>query len=224
LANIKAQAQGLNPVVVGEGDYGFVSMSKIGQLFTADWQTKLVLAGKAFTLDLGAGGTGLTGNSAIDADQPEVLVAVDSGYLIPMEVNIDIYVDDCDAYDDVVDIDFIADRSQAQSTATATAETANNLLDGAGAFGGRCWSIVSGNITAPVESDILCSMHYELTQVGTETAGNSHGVLGLHKVFSVPRFLAGPCQIIGYVTGTNTPTFMGSVIFAHIPSSWISIS
>lgn len=201
-----------------------VAISRLGDIFAVGWVERLVMAGKVYTLDLGAVGTGLTGNAAVDADQPEVVIAVDAGYyLIPIEINIDIHTDDSDAYDDVVDIDFIADRSQAQATATATAETPNNLLDGGAAFPGRCWSIVTGNITAPVESDVLASLHYELTQVAAETGGVAKGTLGLSKSFRVPRFLAGACQIVGYVTGTNTPTFMGSIIFGCVPNTWIPV-
>lgn len=216
--------------VLSEGDQEEVALSKLGQLFTADWHTRLVLAGRAYTLDLGtvaaAAYTGLTGNAAPDLDQPEIVIAVDTGWLIPMEIDIAIAVDDMDAYNDTTDIMFIADRSAAMAagTGTATVEVPNNLLDGGGAFGGRCFSIITADITDPVPADVLGYRNWTPIQLGAETAGGVPTNKHFYKKFEIPTLLAGPCQIIGYVTGTNTPTFIGSVKFAHIPAGWVLTS
>lgn len=229
ITDVKVNVDQIAPSVLSEGQ-AYPTMTKLGQLFVADWHTKLVLAGRAFTLDLGtisgaASYTALTGNATVDNDQPEIVIAADSGWLIPMEIDIGISVDDMAAYDDVVDMLFIADRSQAVAAgATATVEVPNNLLDGAAAFSGRCYSIVTGDITDPVCSDILGYKYYELTQVAAETAGSGPATKGFYKKFEIPTLLAGPCSIIGWVTGTNTPTFMGSIKFAHIPASWATTS
>jgi hypothetical protein len=94
-------------------------------------------------------------------------------------------------------------------------------LDGGDRFNGRCYSIITGDITNPVTSDILFFKKYTLIQVVAETAGSAPVTMNYYKKFTVPRFLAGPCSIIGFVTGTNAPTFMGSVTFAHIPTGWM---
>ena len=202
-------------------------MTRLAQLFTANWHERLILAGRAFTLDLGTitGGTdytALTGNAAIDHDQPEIVIAADSGWLIPMEIDIGIAIDDMDAYDDVTEIFFIGDRTTAvASGATATIETPLNYLDGGDAFSGRCYSIVTADITDPTAADILGFKSWQLIQVASEVAGSAPFVKTYKKKFAFPRLLAGPCSIIGYVVGTNTPTFMGSVTFAHIPTGWM---
>ena len=158
ITDIKALVDSVSPSVLTENVQEFVRQSTIGQLFTADWHERLILAGKAYTLDLGAltatEWTGLTGNAAVDLDQPEIVIAVDTGYLIPMSIEIDIHVDDVDAYDDVTEIGFQADRSQATAAgATATIEVPNNMLDGGDAFGGRAFSIVTADIADPVMPD-----------------------------------------------------------------------
>lgn len=228
-ADIKAQVEQIPPSQLTDGQRDYLRQSVLGQLFTADWHQRLVLAGYAYTVDFGTVAastyTALTGNAAPDLDQPEIVIAADSGFLVPMEIDIAIAVDDMDAYDDVTDIVFIADRSQAEAAAaTATVEVPNNLLDGGAAFSGRCYSIVTGNITAPVPSDVLATWHWELTQVATEVGGVAPAIKKAYKTFAIPTLLAGPCQIIGYVTGTNTPTFTGSVKFANVPAGFFPTS
>ena len=225
-AELHGQENQLTPSIKS-GDKQKLAMTTLGQLFTANWHERLILAGRAFTLDLGTitGGTdysALTGNAAIDHDQPEIVIAADSGFLIPMEIEIGIAIDDMDAYDDITEIFFIGDRTTAVATgATATSETALNMLDGGDAFNGRCYSIVTADITDPTAADILAFKSWQLIQVASETAGSAPTTKNFYKKFEFPRLLAGPCSIVGYVVGTNAPTFMGSVTFAHIPTSWM---
>ena len=228
ISDIKVNVDQIAPSVLAEG-MQYPAATTLGQLFTADWHTRLILAGRVFKLNLGtisgdASYTALTGNATVDNDQPEFIIAVDSGWLIPVEIDIQISVDDMDAYDDVDDILVVADRSQATAAgATATVATPTNELDGGEAFGGRCFTIVTADVTNPAGSDVLAYKYYELTQVAAEAGGGVEASRGLYKLFPRPVLLAGPCQIVGFVTGTNTPTFMGSVTFAHIPVSWIPL-
>jgi hypothetical protein len=231
ITDIKANVDQITPTILSEGQQ-YPAQSVLGQLFTADWYTRLALAGRVYSLPLGtisgaASYTALTGNATVDNDQPEFIIAADSGWLIPIVIDIQISVDDVDAYDDVDDILVIADRSQATAAgATATVATPLNHLDGGDAFSGRCFTIVTGDVTDPVGSDILAYKYHILLQVAAEATGS--GSLtdgrGLYKEFKIPRLLAGPCQIVGFVTGTNTPTFMGEIVFAHIPSGWAPTS
>jgi hypothetical protein len=222
MANIKTQVQSISPIVVGEGDYGYPGMSKIGQLFTADWKTKLALAGRAYSLNLGTGGTHLAGNAAFDADQPEFLVAADSGWLVPMELSLAANAD-LDA-EESLEVTIVSDRTQAQAAgATATVEVPLNLLDGGPAFGGRAWSVVTGNLTAVTEADILYAATYKAVQVSAVSTIDA--AINVDHVWTTPIFLAAPCMIIGYVHGTATASaFSGRLTFAHLPSSWISVS
>ncbi len=229
LQEIKGQVDQFDPTILKEGKMGNVAMSTLGQLFTADWVTRLVLAGRVFSMPLGSasGALGvLTGTATVDNDLPSLSISCDTGWLIPIEIDVTVHVDDIDAYDDVVDMLFFADRSQAVPAGeVGNIITAINLLEGATAFGGRCYDTHNTTpITNPVCSDILGYKYWELTQLAAEIGGDASFTKVYNKKFDVPHFLAGACSILGYVTGTNTPTYFGRVVFAHLPTSWITVS
>lgn len=222
ITDIKAKVDQIAPSVLSENDMDYPRMSKLGQLFTADWKTRLALAGRAFSLDLGTGGTHLAGNAAFDADQPEFVVGVDSGWLIPMELSLAV---NCDAdAEESFEVLIAGDRTQNEgSGATATAETALNLLDGGDAFGGVCYSVVTGNLTAVTEADILYAATFKAVQVSAVSTIDA--AINVDHEWKTPVFLAGPCMILGYVHGTATATaFTGRLTFAHLPASWIVTS
>ena len=222
MANIKAQVNQLSPDVLSDNTLDYPAMSKIGQLFTADWKTRLALAGKCYSLDLGVGGTALAGNAAFDADQPEFLIGVDTGWLIPLSLQLAVS-GDFDA-EEACEVSIIGDRSQCQAAgATATVEVPLNLLDGGPAFNGRAYSVVTGNITAPVESDMLFAASYDMVQVSAVSTVDTGKQLNYE--WNVPVLLAGPCQIVGYVVGDATATaFSGRLVVAHIPADWVKVS
>lgn len=230
LQEVKGKVDQIAPTILKEGQIENIAMSKIGQLFTVDWVTRLAMAGRVYSMPLGLTGgettySPLTGNVAVDNNQPEVVIAIDTGWLIPIEIDINIGVDDMKAYGEIVNILFIGDRSQTVAAGeTGNVVTAVNLLDGGDAFSGRCYDTIASNIPNPVTSDLLGFKFWELTQLAGEAAGKSPPTKNYHKKFEVPRFLAGPCSIIGTVTSSNSPKYFGSVVFAHLPVSWITIS
>ncbi len=221
--------------VLMEGEKENIPISKMGQLFTADWHQRLALAGRVFTMPLGTiTGEGsysaLTGNAkangtSVDNDQPEIIIAIDTGWLIPIEIDIGISATDLDAYNDYLNVLFIADRSQTVAAGeSGNIITAINLLDGGDAFSGRCYDTISSDITNPVCSDVLGFRYWEITQLAAEVLAHVPATFNFYKKFDIPRFLAGPCSIIGFVNGIVAPTYMGSVTFAHVPTSWIPLS
>ena len=229
LQDIKGQVDQIDPTVLMEGKMGNLAMSTLGQLFTADWHTRLVLAGRVFSMNLGSasGSLGvLTGITTVDNDLPSLSISCDTGWLIPISIDVNIHVDDLTSYDQVDDILFTADRTQAvPAGAVGNIVTAINQLEGGAAFAGRCFHTHNTTpITNPVASDILGYKFYALTQLAGEVGGNASFEKGFHKTFDVPHFLAGPCSILGYVTGSATPTYFGKVVFAHLPASWITVS
>jgi len=208
-------------VITADEDY--IKMSKIGQLWTADWRYKLVAAGKVYRMSIGtiSGGTDVVlvgdATSGIDLDQPEGVIAVDSGYyLIPIELEIS-GDSDTDAENDDVQVLLTADRATAVPTGTtATAETPDNLLDGGAAFPGRAYSLVTSDITDPVHSDVL---FYRFTgALGADSLHNTD--FYFQKTWDYPNFIAGPCSLLLYAAGEVAFTFMGSLVFACIPSTW----
>lgn len=239
MSNIKAQVAQVTPVVTGEGDLAYPKMSKLGVLFIADWRTQLVLAGLVYSAHIGTltagadvglivgGGNGTT----VDSDQPELLLGVDSGYLIPLKV--DVICDmDADADGEYGEILFFADRSQApptSATGTPGIVTPNNQLDGGPAFGGRCYGGVTTDLTDPVMSEFIDLKYVnaaEFVSNGTATnltSGIVH-VLEMHWVADKPKLLAGPCGLVICFGGTAAVNGMINIEFAHVPASYFPTS
>jgi hypothetical protein len=228
LQEIKVNTNQIPVDVLTEGVKDYPAMSKIGQLFTADWKTRLVLAGKCYRMSIGtvsgSGDITLVGTgTTMDLDIPSGIVAIDNGFLVPMELNIG-FASLADAASDEVDVLLTVDRATGLSaaeiaTATATAETPDNLLDGAEAFSGRAASVATVAITDPVHSDVLHYSHFMGMGVSVVTLD-----LTVNKSWDYPSFLAGPCTMYLYVYGTIATTFAGSIVFAHIPSAWVPTS
>lgn len=224
ITDILSRVEQVSPSVLEDGDQEAPRLSTIGQLFTADWHQRLVLAGRVFKMTIGtitgSGAHALVGvGTTIDLDLPEGVIAVDSGYLIPMELNLGL-LSDADAPADVVEVLLTSDREVAVSAAeldAGTDETAINQLDGGEAFGGRATSLMTGTeITDPVHTDLLYyKMWQQLGVDPLEAAG-----LNVDKVFKMPTLLKGPCSLLLYFGGTEAVTGMGSLTFAHIPNSW----
>lgn len=236
MANVKAKAVQLSPGVSTANDFDYLRMTKLGALYTADWWTQLVLAGKAYsahigTLSAGAdvgfivgGGNGTT----VDSDQPEMIISVGTGYyLIPKRITVICDVD-IDANDEYGEIVVFADRTQNYTTATGTpgAITPNNLLDGAAAFPGYCAGGITTDITDPVMSEFIDMEYVNAAEfVSNGTATNlTNGIvykLKLDRNFEGPRYLAGPATIVICFGGTAAVNGMINAEFACIPSEWV---
>jgi len=227
----KMEQESVTPIT---SDMDYVRQSKIGQLWTADWKYKLVAAGKVYRMSIGtvSGGTDITlvgsATGGIELEEPEGSVTITSGFLIPMELEIS-GVSLTDAAADDVQILLCADRSAAMVTGdldNGTQETPDNLLDGGPAFGGTAVSLFTSDITAPTVSDII---HYRiwnnLVAVGTTTTQLSLTVSDFYDrwVADYPTFLAGPCDLLLYCAGEVAFTFAGSLVFAHVPASWVPV-
>jgi len=229
---VKREQASVSPTT---SDMDYLKMSQIGQLWTADWKYKLVTAGKVFRMSIGtiAGGTDVVpvgdATSGIDLDQPEGIVSIGSDVLIPMELEISGY-SLTDAAADNVQILLCADRSGAMATTdldNGTQETVDNLLDGGGSFGGTAVSLVTSDVTDPTVSDII---HYRkwanLIAAGGTTTQLDPVIIDFydHWEANVPTFLAGPCDLLLYAAGVIAFTFVGSLVFAHVPRTWVPIS
>ena len=229
ITQTKINVNQYEPDVLTEGEYNYPAISKLGQLFTAGWQERLILAGRCYRLSIGtisgSGGYTKVGNgTTVDLDIPQGLVAVDSGFLIPMSLQLS-GRSAADDEDDEVAVLLTGDRSQATSAAqigagTATAETPDNLLHGAPAFEGRVASIFTVAITDPVHSDIFYFEYW--SGIGGDPTFMSKYTVD--KEFIRPTLLAGPCTLLLYFGGTSATTAMGSLVFAHIPSAWAPVS
>jgi len=236
MAIVKAKAEQFDVTVTASGDDGYLAMSKIGQLFTADWKTRLVLAGKVYRMSVGTltgdGGlsrvTGGGSGTVIDLDEPEIVISVQAGhYLIPIEILV-ASLQDQDANADLGEIIACVDVSAGVTTG-GTAGTAYNLLDGGPAFPGYFGHTVTSAITNPVNEHLLAAVTASASEfVSNGTATNlTNGVitnLTLHYEPSFPQFFAGPCQLCVYWGGTTAATAIASVVVAAIPTSWVPSS
>lgn len=229
ITEIKVKTNQIPPDLLSEGTKDYPALSKIGQLWTADWHLRLIMAGKCFKMYFGDIGedTDITmaGNgTAIELERPEACICVDTGYLIPMALNLGIN-SNLDTDNDECDVLLTSDRTTAptaaeMATGAGTATPPVNMLDGAEGFVGRYLNVATGDLTNPVHNDVLYYSHWE--RIGGTPLEITN--LNVDKVFEWPTFLAGPCSLLLYVGATQAPTFVGSLEFAHIPKSWVPIS
>lgn len=229
IADARAEVSQSTVSVLSEGDPKFVQQGVTGQIWTADWHQRLILAGRVYRMTIGT----ITGSTShalvgtgtvIDLDLPEGLIAVDSGYLIPMALNLGLLCN-TDLDNQVCEVLLTSDRATGVPSSDvneSTLETPANLLDGADAFQGRAWSLVNTTpITDPVHTDLL---YYRMW----ESLGVSLGPtkFNINEIFKIPTLLAGSgngCSLLLYFGGTQAVTGMGSLVFAHIPTEWAPI-
>lgn len=224
---LRSKAKQQSREVLADDGVGNVAMTRAQQLFTADWKTELLLAGYVYSFSpiaaAIAGGdettpqvTGGGAGTVIDSDQPEIIVGCDAGYvLIPLEFHCSAKVD-IDADAEVGNILLFADRTQAPPTsATATALTGNNMLDGGTAFPGRAWHTVTVDITDPVMSDMLV---FETIR-GAEVTAAGESIVKLSATYqpAIPHLLDGPCSVVACWGGTAAVTALAKLIVACVP-------
>jgi len=235
-ATILGNEAQLSPQLIS-GDDQEAQMSKLGQIFTASWKERLLVAGKIWKAHIGAitadgaitkivgGGNG----TVMDMEQPEMIVGVDAGYYL-MLLEADVMVEsDCDAPDDFMEILLFGDRTQVPVFVAGTVTTPVNCLDGAGAFPGVCYTAVTTDMADPVLSELFSYRRYETTAVVMAgTAANEDdaivSVLSMHYEPQIPSILAGPCSIVLLFDGTVATNGIATLTFAAVPSTWFPVA
>ena len=240
ITDVKAKAAQVTPVVTGEGDMDYPKMTKLGALFTADWQTQLALAGLVYSAHIGTLTTGADiamivggGNgTTVDTDEPELLIGVDAGYyLIPLELHV-VCDMDMDADGEYGEILFFADRTQAPpTTATGTpgVVTPNNQLDGGAAFPGRCFGGVTTALTDPAMSEFIDMKYVNCAEFVSNGAATNltNGIpqeLRMDWYARRPKILAGPCELVVSFGGTAAVNGMINIEVACVPTSYFPVS
>ncbi len=231
MANIKAKAVQLDPSVVGNEDFDYLRMTKLGALYTADWRTQLALAGKVWSTSIGTlsagadvglivgGGNGTT----VDSDQPELILGVDAGYyLIPIEVNAmcDMDADADGEYGEVVMFMDTAAAPPTSATGTPGVLTPVNAIDGGASFPGRAFGGVTTDITDPTMGIWLAGRYFNTADNGTAASALGQD-LNFNWRADFPQFFAGPCSLVVCYGGTAAVNGMIHATFAAIPSSWV---
>ena len=195
--------------------------SLIGEQFLADWKTQLVLEGRVWSAAFGeVGATDITELTAgSNLDQPDFGISVPSGTtLIPLYINIAAKVpldaDDADAFF-LVAIDTAAAYA---GDGTVVSVTPINAISGETAISSvaTVFEDASADITDPTVTDILMAAQQ---QVGMTTSGVALSNLNLIYDPAFPRLLTGPAAIYGYGGGTDTVTWVGTALWAEVPST-----
>jgi len=241
MANLKAKASQVTPATTAEGEQGYTTMSKLGALWTADWKLQLIAAGLAWGVHVGSltasaaeipvvgGGAG----TVIDSAQPELIIGVDAGYtLIPMEAHVSIYAHPVDDKG-INSILLFADRTSAPQvapSASSTAATPYNLLDGSTSFPGRARQAISGDLTvAPIMDELLdyVAVQSAYTLVAA-SGGSAAATLGVKMDYmpQAPSLVRGPCQVVLCYGATNASgaSGMGVIKVAVVPNSYFPVS
>lgn len=235
MADLNGKVNQVNPDVLSDGDDELIRMSKMGQLFTADWKQRLLLAGRVWTYSLGAiaadgamvpvvgGGAG----TVADIEQPEIIFGVEEGFHLAL-IEADVECDsDNDAPDDFMEIMMFGDRTQAPPTSvTGTVVVPDNCLDGAGAFPGRAFKQITADIVDPVLSELFLYRRKAVTAVVMQgTSANEddaiYSQLTAHYEPTLPSWLKGPCSVVVLWDGTVATDGFAMVKFAAVPSSWV---
>lgn len=226
ISDVKVRVDQLAPTVLSEGNMENPRMSNIGQLYTADWKMRYILAGRAYRLSIGtiAAGTAhvpVGEGTVLNLDRPLGIVAVDSGYLVPMSLQGG-FIADTDNARDIINVLLTADRALAMTAAeiaagTCTAETPDNLLDGGDAFVGRCASVATADVADPTHNDILYFNNWDIPK--SDPLGPTDFFVDYE--FEFPQYIAGGCTLNLYFAGIVAVTGMCSLVFAHIPASWV---
>jgi hypothetical protein len=99
------------------------------------------------------------------------------------------------------------------------------MLDGGATFPGRCWTGSTGDITAPVTSQILDFVTMQVSSIDT-TSTICPPILKMSYVPEVPTILAGPCQLVLCFGGSDAAGVagIGIVTVAVVPSSYFPVS
>lgn len=229
MSDMRLKAAQVSPVTIGEGDLGYVQGTKQGAIYTGDWIEQAIRAGLGWSITVGTMTAGtdisrVTGGGAgscMDQDQPEFAVGLSSGWLVPIRIMIDVH-GDIDAADDDANLLVTVDTAaNGVSTApTGTAETAANMLGGAGgSCSANCYSAITADITDPTVSELLIARN-----LWADGSNITVAQLFVDYQPKYPPRYAGPCAIYGYWGGVAATHGVARVEFLVLPTSWFPTS
>jgi len=216
------------PSIVGKGVVQSIRATRVGQLFTADWKTELILAGYGYNVTVGtltagaayAGITGGGGSTTVDSDQPEMAIGTPDGYYhVPLAYTFT-SSPDLDADAEFAEAVLFVDTAKiipAPIAASSTVETPEPLLGGAGVSVSRAQSAVTTDIADPVASVVLAYSRIAQAQVTAASVANAG--LDINWVAAFPQFFKGPCSVISCWGGTAAVVGACSYWWAEIPAA-----
>jgi len=190
-----------------------------GALPVGDWKDAAILFGLGWSVTIGAFSTGIVGGGAgtvLDADQPEGIISVPSGWVMrPIRVHVQCETPLIAADDDESEILLGVDPDTAyDDSGTVTTETPINLLTGhkGGGCPLTCVSAATANITAPTLG-LELARKIKVADVQGTAANALWGELDLLYEPVNPPFIQGPAAMYLYVGGTVATNFYAQIAF-----------
>jgi hypothetical protein len=226
-ALLKGTAQQQNPAATTDGQTAELRASRVGQLYTANWKTELVLAGYSFNVTVGGVSsgadvaliTGVGNGTIVNSDLPEMAIGTPIGYYhIPLGFTCAIQSNpDTDA--DEQNIILFADLTKTipiPIAASSTVETPHNLLDGGPAS--VSWAM-SACHTADIVDPVCTVVLDYATNQAAQVDGSGTVVATLRSDYdpTYPSIFKGPCSVVACWGGTQAVTGICSYNWAEVP-------
>lgn len=191
----------------------------------ADWRQRAVLANYGGTISIGTIAAGIQGGGAgtvIDPEQPEGLIAVQSGYtLVPLRVTVSCQVPLLAADSDRCDILLAYDRTTLwPGTGTFTAQPIIPMNSHAGTTPSLNGVVAASAFTADTITPVLVEI--DRSNITGDVQGTPASALWtplalLHEPATC-RFINGPATLFIYWGGTVAVTGYAQADFLSIPT------
>lgn len=201
----------------------------LGAALSADWRAALAARGFGWMVCAGSLSTPIVGGgngTVLDADQPEMVVDVPSGYtMIPTRLLVACQIPLGAADSDESEIAVLVDRTAvsgavaANGTVTTPTNMRSDILGGTCPL--RCVTAVTTNLTAAPTASVDLAHAVRVFETKTDV-GTTWGELSLLYQPDVPPFLVGPATFVVYWGGTVATTGFGTLDFLAIPSALVT--
>jgi len=227
---ILGSVEQVTPSNLGEGSEETVRMTKLGQLFTANWKERLLLAGRMWSITVGSVASGAdvaevagAGGGVVDGDQPDIAIGVPAGfYLIPISCKVSAHGDVSNADADEANMVLWTSRAgNLVADGTVTTYTPLNCLDGGPSFPGSAFHTCTADCTIPACSQILDYDCWQSSQIGAN--GAAVATLRMNYEPKVPQILAGACSVYLCYGGTANKSGIGTLIVGCVPTTWFPV-
>lgn len=197
----------------------------LGGLLSADWRQALIARGFGWGVTVGALSTPIVGGGAgtvLDAEQPELAIAVPSGYtMIPLRcaVEIELGIQTTDSH--VTEILIAADRTQLPTAGTSTLEVPANMRSD---LVGACPLTARSAYTADGVTPVLDEL--DRAQALTDVQGVA-ATVNLYQLKTVyepvcPPLIVGPAGFYVYFGGDIAASGFIQAHFLAVPSNLLT--
>lgn len=186
--------------------------SVLGGALSADWRAALVARGYGWHISVGSFSSPITGGGAgdvLDADQPELVIDVPSGYcMVPLRVDVACQIPLGATDSDESEIAILVDRTAVSGAVAAngTVEAPVNMrTNKASGCPLPCVSAVTTNLSAGFTASMELAHAVKIFETKTDV-GTTWTDLALLYEPEYPLFIIGPATLLVYWGGTVATT------------------